>query len=141
VPFGDGRTDGSAPVMGLSLAPNVPISSLNVQTGATDARLDLSKLHLSTIDLSVGAAQAWIRFPEAGTTSAHISGGASKLTLEIPEGVAAQITYRGGLSTLDIDQKRFPLVADGRYRSSDYGAAQNKLDLNVDTGITTIQVS
>jgi Domain of unknown function (DUF5668) len=140
-PFADGRADSSAPQLGLTLAPNVPISSLTVQTGATDARLDLSTLRISSIDLGVGAAQAWIRFPEAGKTTAHISGGASTLTIEIPDGVAAQITYRGGLSTFTIDQTRFPQVGDGSYRSADYAIAENTLDLTVETGVTTIQVS
>jgi hypothetical protein len=132
-----------SPYMELSLAPNVPISSLNVQTGAANARVDLSTLHVSNADFSIGAATAWIRFPEAaGNTSAHISGGASTITLEIPQGVAAQIRTHGGLNTVTIDQTRFPHTTDeDLYRSSDYDTATNKLDLNIETGITTLQVN
>lgn len=140
VPFGDGRSD--AAQMDLTLAPNVPITSLSVQTGATDARLDLSALSVSNIDLSIGAATTWLRFPEAaGVTMAHISGGASTLTLEVPQGVAAQIQLRGGLSTVNVDQSRFPQVSDNLYRSPDYDTATNKVDLSIETGVTTIQIS
>lgn len=126
----------------LNLSPNVPITALTVQTGATDAHVDLSKLRVSNLDMSVGAASTWIRLPEAaGTTNAHIAGGAATITLEIPLGVGAQIRHRGGLSTVNVDQSRFPSVGDGVYRSADYGTATNKIDINIETGVTTIQVS
>ncbi len=140
LPFVAGRSD--AAQMDLTLAPSVPISSLTVQTGATDARLDLSSLHVSALDMSIGAATTWLRMPEsAGVTTAHISGGASTLTIEVPQGVAAQIQLRGGLSTVDVDQSRFPQVSDNLYRSPDYDTATNKVDLNIETGVTTIQIS
>jgi hypothetical protein len=140
IPFAGGRS-GSAR-MELHLAPDVPITSLNVQTGATEAHLDLSSLRLSNVELSVGAATASVRLPEkAGLTTMHVSGGASTITLEIPQGVAARIQHHGGLSTLKVDQNRFPLVAEGVYRSADYDTATNKVDITLETGVTTIQVN
>jgi len=139
VPFAEGRAD--AAQMDLTLSPNVPITSLTVQTGATDARLDLSSLRVSALDMSIGAATTWLRLPQAGQTTAHISGGASTLTIEIPQGVAAQIQLRGGLSTVNVDQSRFPQVSDNVYRSPDYDTAANKVDLSIETGVTTIQIS
>ena len=125
----------------VNLAPDVPISSLSVQTGATNARVDLSTLKVTSLDMSVGAATVWIRLPEAaGTTVAHISSGAATVTLEIPLGVAAQIHHKGGLSTVDIDQTRFPPVSDGLYRSPDFGTAKNTVDVSIDSGFTTIEV-
>jgi hypothetical protein len=140
VPFATGRAD--ATQMDLTLSPQVPITSLTVQTGATNARLDLSGLQVGALDLSIGAATTWLRLPEAaGLTTAHISGGASTLTIEVPQGVAAQIQLRGGLSTVNVDQSRFPQVSDNLYRSPDYDTATNKVDLSIETGVTTIQIS
>ncbi|MGI9148173.1 MAG: LiaF transmembrane domain-containing protein [Chloroflexota bacterium] len=140
MPFVGGRSD--TPHMDLNLSPNVPIAALNVQTGATDAHLDLSSLKISSMDISVGAAAALVRLPEAaGITIAHISGGAATITLEVPQGVAAQVRHTGGLSTFEIDQTRFPLASEGVYRSSEYGTAQNKVDLSIETGLTTIAVN
>src|SRR5262249_13785296 len=91
IPFIDGRPDSTART-DLSFAPNVPITTFTLQTGATDAHLDFSRLQVSKIDLSVGAATTWIRLPEAaGNTTAHITGGASTITLEVPQGVGGQI--------------------------------------------------
>jgi hypothetical protein len=140
VPFMGGNSDAVAQ-MNLNLAPGVPINSLNVQTGATNARLDLSNLDVKSLDMSIGAATSWIRFPQAaGLTRANISGGASTLTVEIPLGVAAQIQHHGGLSTLNVDQSRFPQVSEGVFRSADYDTNPNKVDLDLETGVTTITV-
>jgi hypothetical protein len=139
LPFGNGHAD--AATLNVNLAPGVPITSLTIETGATDARLDLSNLRVNTLDMSIGAATTFVRFPEAaGLTSAHISGGASTITLEIPPGVAAQIQHHGGLTTLNVDQSRFPQVNDSLFRSPDYDTAQNKVDLNIETGVTTITI-
>jgi hypothetical protein len=132
----------SAPAtrMEVELNPSVPISSLVVQTGAADAQLDLSSLQITNLDVSVGAATAWIRLPQTGATTARVNSGAATITLEIPQGVAAQIRHRGGLSTFTIDQSRFPQVGEGVYRSPDYDTAQNRVDLDLETGVTTIRI-
>ena len=139
LPFVGSRSDSR---MDLNLSPTVAISALTVQTGATDAHLDLSSLQLSSLDVSVGAASTWIRLPEAATmTTAHISGGAATITLQIPPGVGAQIRHRGGLSTVNVDQSRFPSAGEGLYRSADYGSATNNVDITIETGVTSIQVN
>lgn len=140
LPFVNGQTSTSGR-MQLNLAPGVPIASFTVQTGATDARLDLSSLRVANLNMSVGAATAWVRFPESATlTTAHISGGASTITLEVPQGVAAQIQHHGGLSTLNVDQSRFAQVNESTFRSPEYDTASNKVDLVIETGVTTITV-
>jgi hypothetical protein len=142
LPFLSNRGPGSGePRLGVTLRPNLPLS-LTVQTGATQARLDLSQLRVGTLEVSMGAADTWVRLPEgAGTTTAHFSGGATSLTLEIPNGVAAQIRTRGGLNTVSVDQSRFPAAGSDVYRSPDYATAQNKADITVETGVSTIRVS
>ena len=128
--------------MELNLSPDVPITTLNAQTGGAEAHLDLSSLRVSSVEMSVGAATASVRLPEnAGLTTMHVSGGASTITLEIPQGVAARIQHHGGLNTLNVDQNRFPLVGEGLYQSSDYATATNKVDITLETGVTTIQVN
>jgi hypothetical protein len=139
IPFSGNRSDTMR--MDLNLSPAIPITMLTVQSGAADARLDLSSLRVDNLDMSLGAASTWVRMPQAGSTTAHISGGASTITIEVPQGVAAQIRHHGGLSTLNVDMSRFPQVSDGVYQSSGYESAQNKVDINLETGIATIQVS
>jgi LiaI-LiaF-like transmembrane region len=127
--------------MEIDLAREVPITTLNIQAGATDARVDLGSLRVNNLDMAVGAATTWVRMPESGVTSAHISGGASTITIEVPQGVAARIRHRGGLSGFQIDQSRFPAAGDEVNQSPDWDTAANKVDINLETGVTTIQVN
>jgi hypothetical protein len=130
-----------APHMDIGLSPGVPISTLNVQTGASTVTIDLSGLQVNNLDMAVGASTTRLRLPDSGATVAHISGGAATINLEIPPGVSAQIRQRGGLSTVTVDQNRFPQVGDDLYRSPDWDVASNKADITIETGVTTIQVN
>src|SRR5260370_22826926 len=104
MPFVGGRSESR---MNLNLDKKVPITSLNVQTGATDAHLDLSSLLVSNLEINVGAASTWVRLPEAaGMTNEHIAGGAATITLEIPPGAGAQIRHRGRLTAVHADKIR-----------------------------------
>ena len=136
-----GRFDPS--FTGMQFNENHPwITALNVQTGATDAHLDLTNLLVSNLEINVGAASTWVRLPAtAKMTNAHIAGGAATITLEIPPAVGAQIRHRGGLSTVNVDQSRFPAVGEGLYRSADYQTAPNNVDISIETGVTSIQVN
>ncbi len=128
------------PRMDVLLAPDVPLT-LDVQTGAATADLDLSRLRVTNLELSTGATTTRVRLPEAaGTTLAHASTGATTLTIEVPAGVAAQIRHQGGLSTLNVDQARFPATGPQLYRSSDYDTAQNRVDLTLETGVSTVTI-
>jgi hypothetical protein len=55
--------------------------------------------------------------------------------------VAAQIRTRGGLNTVSVDQSRFPAAGADLYRSPDFATARNKVDITVETGVSTIRVS
>jgi len=131
-----------APRLDLSLSPNVPITSLSVKSGASNAHLDLSALQVKDFDASLGAAATWIRVPQsAGAVTLHISGGASDISIEVPQGVAARLRFRGGLTTINVDQTRFPAAGDNIYQSADFGTSPNSADITIDAGVTKIQVT
>lgn len=127
--------------MNLLLSPNVPLS-LDIQEGAADGRIDLSQLRVTNLSLQVGASHPTLVLPRnAGLTIASIKGGASTIDVEVPADVAAQIHYDGGLSTVSVDQGRFPAVGSQIYKSDDYDTAQNKVDLTIQAGLSTVTVS
>lgn len=139
-PFSGGA--GAGGQVELLLSPETPLL-LDVQEGAADGKLDLSKLHVSNLTLQTGASHPTITMPQdAGLTTATIKGGAAQIDIEIPDGVAAQIRYGGGLTTLKVDESRFPSTGQGQqmYRSPDYDSAQNKVDLTIEAGVSSITV-
>ncbi|HLG71967.1 MAG TPA: DUF5668 domain-containing protein [Chloroflexota bacterium] len=132
---------GSGGQIDLLLAPTVPLS-LDVEEGASSGKLDLSQLHVSDLTLQTGASHATLILPQnAGTTTATIKGGAATIDVEVPEGVAAQIHYNGGLSTVNVDESLFPSAGDQTFRSPNYDSAQNKVDLTIQAGVSTVHVS
>ena len=123
----------------VGLNPRV-VLTLDVEGGANDSYLDLSDLLVAELRLRTGASATRVIMPaNAGMTEADIRSGAASVTIEIPADVAASIRTRGGLASIDVDQKRFPRQGEV-YRSSGYDAAQNKIELNVETGVGAITI-
>jgi hypothetical protein len=142
-PFGPpwANNGGSGGQVNLLLAPTIPLS-LDVEEGASSGKIDLSQLHVSDLTLQTGASHATLVLPRsAGATTASVKGGAATIDVEIPDGVAAQIHYNGGLSTVNVDESLFPSVGDQTFRSPNYDSAQNKVDLTIQAGVSTIHVS
>jgi len=123
----------------VGLTAEVPLD-LRFDTGASRATLDLRDLRLRSLDLHIGASETRILLPRAaGATTVRAGSGAASLTMEVPAGVAARIRSRMGLGSNQIDQARFPRVADG-YESPDYGTAANRIDIDVSGGVGSVRV-
>jgi hypothetical protein len=139
---------GSIPVFGvgpngldwdLGLSSEVPLS-LEVNCGASENHLDLSGLRLNELKYSTGASSSVVTMPAAaGMTHAVMSSGAASVEVRVPEGVAARIRSHGGLATTSVDSTRFP-HREGFYQSDDYDSAANKLDLDVETGLGSVNI-
>ncbi len=123
----------------VGLTAEVPLD-LRLDTGASRATLDLRDLRLRSLDLHTGASDTRVLLPRAaGVTSVRAESGAASLTMEVPSGVAARIRSRMALGSSQIDQSRFPRVADG-YQSPDYATAANRVDIDVSGGVGSVRV-
>lgn len=65
--------------------------------------------------------------------------GVAGIELLVPPNVAARIRYRGGLSSMNVNTSRFPQM-DGEYRSPDYDSTANKVDIDVQMGVGSVDV-
>ena len=67
--------------------------ALEFNTGAGEARLDLTDLRVTNLRLQTGASSTDVTMPaNAGHTKAKIDAGAASITIRIPSGVAARIS-------------------------------------------------
>ena len=118
----------------LGFTAEVPLD-LRLDTGANRSMLDLSETRLRRLDLHTGseryARRSCLERPARRPSTAE--SGAASLTLEVPEGVAARIRSRMALGSSQIDEARFPRVADG-YESPDYATAADRIDLDISGG-------
>lgn len=123
----------------LRLTPNIPIS-LDLETGANEARLNLTGLQVTDLRLKSGASSTVLLLPEnAGATRARIESGAASVRVEVPSNVAARIQVRSGLSSIQVDSRRFPRLGEF-YQSPDYETAANRVDLAIETGVGSVEV-
>ena len=58
----------------------------------------------------------------------------------MPQGVAASIEVRSALAGVHVDGTRFPRSGSG-YRSPDYDSAANKVEIRVETGVGSLDIS
>jgi hypothetical protein len=122
----------------LRLNSEIPMA-LNLQTGADQARVDLSSIRVTELKVSTGASQTDITLPGRGRSRAEFGLGAASLTIRVPAGVAARIRVSQGVSDVKIDQARFPRTGGG-YQSSDYETAENAVDVKIEAGAAEIRV-
>jgi len=132
------------PMTGLNWSFNLNreiLLALDFQTGANEARIDLTDLHVTDLRFHSGASSSEIYLPaSAGTTRVELEIGAASVNIHIPEGVAARVRARGGLSSTNINRKRFPRTGD-YFQSPDYDTAQNKAEIRVDVGVGTVTIN
>jgi len=124
----------------FNLSDSLPIN-LTVKTGASDNKLDLSNLRVTKLRLESGASSTHVTLPaRAGYTEMRGSSGAASVELRVPQGVAACIRTTGALSSVSVDKNRFPYT-EGAYQSADYALAENKVDIKIDIGVGSLNVS
>jgi hypothetical protein len=123
----------------VTLNGEVPLS-LYLETGASDARLDLAELQLTDLRLQTGASSTHLTLPtSAGYTRADLRAGAAALSIRVPSGAAARIQIKGSLAGINVDASRFPRMGNV-YQSPDYDTAPNKIDVDIEAGVGSIDV-
>ncbi len=123
----------------FGLNREIPLS-LDLETGASDMRLDLTDLRVTDLRLQTGASETKLLLPaNAGHTRVNINAGAASVSVRVPAGVAARIRAKGGLAEIKVDRNRFPR-AGGVYQSPDYDSAANKVDIVIEVGVGSVKV-
>ncbi|MBI4785538.1 MAG: hypothetical protein HY782_00610 [Chloroflexi bacterium] len=122
----------------LGLNPAVPIV-LNVNGGIGRAMLDLSALNVTALSVDTGIGSLAVTTPKTGSVTMRLNGGVGSATVTIPPGVAARVRVDAGLGGINVDQARFPKSGE-IYQSADYASATNKIDIEVDGGVGSINI-
>ena len=126
----------------LNLTRDIPIS-LTIKTGASESRIDLSELRIPYLKLETGASSTALTLPaQAGRQQmlAEINAGVASVDIRVPEGVAARIRIKEGLSARSINSARFPRLEGNVYQSADYDQAANRVELNIEAGVGSINI-
>lgn len=123
------------------LTNEVPLQ-LTVESGASQLTLDLSDLQLTYLKLEAGASRVTLTVPErVANALLDIEAGAASLNVRIPEGVAARIHVDQGISSFTIDPQRFPLLHPGVYQSAEYDRMPYHVELNIEAGVSAVNIT
>jgi hypothetical protein len=122
----------------VDFSPEVEIE-LDIHTGASDSRLDLTRLLVNSLELKTGASSAVIYVPERGHTRVSVDAGAASVEFHVPAAVAGRVTTDTGLADVDIDRGRF-LPGSGGFESPDYSTSVNRVEIHIRGGLAGFKV-
>ena len=127
----------------FNLTQAVPVA-IKLDSGASSLDLDMTDVRLTYLGVEAGASSIKVKLPaNAGHTLLDIQSGAASVDLSVPEGVGARIRLEQGASSINIDEKRFPMLTSMRnlFQSVDYDSAPNKVEITLEGGVNTVRVS
>lgn len=123
----------------LGFSPKVPLE-LILKTGADDTHVDLSNLNVTNFSLETGASANHIKLPErVEHINVKVSAGAASIVIEVPQSLAARIHVHSGISGKKIDTTRFQQNGD-IYQSADFETASYKAEINIETGVSSVEI-
>lgn len=125
----------------IKLSDQLPID-LSVDSGAASLDLDLRTVMAKSLTVDAGASSIELKLGDlVDSNTTVIKSGASSINVDVPKTVdGVKLKIDAGLSG-----KNIPAVlkdkGDGRYESEDYAAAKKKIDLSIDAGASSIDVT
>lgn len=117
-----------------------PLWDISLETGASASEIDLSAYKISKLEIDGGAMSISLKlgFP-VKVMEVDVEAGASSLTIEIPKNAACEIKIEGGLSSVDING--FEKISKGLYRSAGFAADKPYIRMNVQTGVSSVDIN
>jgi len=124
----------------ISLNKDV-LYDLKIDSGASATNLNLTDLKVTNLEIDTGASSTEVELPaNAGTTRVDIDSGASSVKVSVPAGVGANIHIKSGVASVHVDTDRFHRLDNGVYQSDEYNNSANRADINISSGVGTIEI-
>ena len=122
----------------IRLHPNT-LWNINLQGGASMSSLDLSDYKIQSVSLESGASSVYLKLGnKQEITKVEFEGGMSTFTAEIPESAGCRIHNESGLSANDFEG--FSEISENVYETPGYAKAKQKIEMNIESGVSTIKV-
>jgi hypothetical protein len=127
------------PVWNISLNP-APTYSLDLDSGACSAELDLSALRVTSFDLSTGASDTRITFGDPGqNATAELKYGAASATIRVPRSVGVKVRMSSALVGSNLRAQGFAQSGQ-TWTSSGYDTKTSHLDIGVSAGVASFDI-
>ena len=123
----------------FQVTQEVPIT-LSVEAGASSIDIDLRDVQATHVELSTGASSSNVTLPARGASLLDVESGAASVNIRVPEATAARIRVEEGVSAINVDTNRFPRLNSGLYQSTDFDAAADRAEINIESGLGSVTV-
>ena len=118
---------------------NNPEWELNFDVGAASVDLDLTQYKVSTINVGMGAAAFNVKLGNlVDVARIKIDAGASDIDILIPDSVGCEINSDAALSSRNYEG--FTKINNDIYRSEDFDKYSKKIYIDIDCGVSSIDV-
>jgi hypothetical protein len=122
----------------FQLACDLP-ALVSVEAGASSINIDLKDVLAKHLVVKTGASSVNVTMPARGVCLFDLDGGATSVNILIPEMTAARIRV-DGVTSMDVDTNRFPRLGSDLYQSSDFEAATDRAEININSGLGRVKV-
>lgn len=124
----------------IHLNPTVS-SDITAHSDGGNVRLDLADMTVTSLLADTGGGNIDLVLPDnIANLSVTARTGAGNLVVSIPGGVPACIHATTGLGKVSMDP-RFSKIDNDTYQSSDFGDAENKVEITVQSGMGNVSVN
>jgi hypothetical protein len=116
-----------------------PSWDINIDGGAAAMNLDLTKFKIEKLDVGMGAAAFNVRLGTlSDKTRLNIEAGASDIDIMVPEEVGCQVRTDDVLSSKNLHG--FTKIKSGLYRTDGFDETGKKIFIEIDCGVSSINV-
>ena len=124
--------------LAVDLNSDVP-TNIDIDSGASDLNIDLSSVNVTEFTVDTGASSLdLILGDKAANASVSVDAGASSINITLPRSLGARLNAEGGLSSRNFQD--FRSLGGGRYESENYASAAKKVEINIDAGVSSLNV-
>ena len=116
-----------------------PLWDIELNLGAADAQMDLSKFRVRDVDIEGGASDVNLKLgSKVSDIQLEVDAGASNFELQVPESSGCRLQAEAVLSNKDFEG--FEKESSGLYLTKGYEDAENKIDIVVDAAISNFKI-
>ena len=120
----------------LSINSMVPFV-FDIQLNASNAELDLSKVHVEKFELEANAGAITLTLPERAATL-EIQLNAAELTLNVPDATAVRIKIHANLSHWELPEGFYE--QDGYSYSANWNEAEHQVEVEIEAHLSSFEI-
>ncbi len=115
-------------------------TDIYLNLGVADSKLDLREVLVNNLDIEIGVASLdLIMGDRAEMAKVNLRSGLSSVKISLPGNVGSKIIIKEGFSSKQL--KNFEKIDDETYQTSNYDEAEKKIEIDLDIGLSRLEIN